>query len=536
MLIESEIKDAFSFYKKLRQKERHTALLESLGECIPGCSCYSFIGASARKALTVRNGVATLLDLKNGTAENLTDWKSVLDEWAPLGNTNNSTPYQTGCIGYIGYERKEDFERIQSRIPFSSPIEDVFLVLYDAVLVVERDKNKATWVIDDESLLAEIASYENLAKSGGNPRSDSKFALCGDVEFDTNEEEYCSRIERIIEYIKAGDVFQVNFTSRFRGKYKGDVIHLYESLRENTPNPYFALLDFPHPVISTSPERFLKIESGRIYASPIKGTLRCEVDGKDTRDILENSEKNRAENVMIADLMRNDIGRFCKQGSVRVDELCSIRRFNQLYHLESTISGTLNNNVSMSTVLASTFPCGSITGAPKIRAMEIIEELEKHRRGPYCGAIGFFGRQGWMNTCVGIRVIYFDDDYLYFHAGGGIVVDSSPADEFTELKLKVESIKASIESFNVMNDVREKIDKIDDELFHVVGKRFQAIQEACKIKKEYGVPVVQQSRMNQMISGKKDTTRLANIPDSFVNDLYAVLTRHSMELERQATH
>ncbi|MBI6621977.1 chorismate-binding protein [Pseudomonas corrugata] len=534
MLIESCITDAFIFYKKLRLIEHRTGLLESLGSCVEGHSSFTLIGACARSVLTVTEGKASLLDVASGREEIIHDWKAVVDAWSPLDGPVLGQPYQTGCMGYIGYDRKNDFERYVPHIAQDTTMPDVCLVRYGAVLVFDRVAMTATWVVDDEALVERVAVFEALVRSEVTQEG-AAFVLCGDVVCDTPEDQYQQSIERIIEYIKAGDVFQVNFTSRFCGSYLGDVIHLYEALRSRTPNPYFALLDFAQPLISTSPERFLSIEAGRITASPIKGTLRCEINGQDQRAALLGSAKNRAENVMIADLMRNDLGRICEQGTVQVEALCAIRRFNQLYHLESTIAGTLRDDVMLSDVLAATFPCGSITGAPKIRAVQIIEELESHRRGPYCGAIGFFGRQGWVQTCVGIRIIYFDNGQLYFHAGGGIVVDSDAAEEYAEMSLKAESIKSTIESFNVMNDVRARIDEIDDQLFEVVHRRFEVIKEACRIKVQYGVPVVQQSRMEQMIAFRK--LRMQDdkeIPETCITDLYAVLTEHSMQLEHRA--
>lgn len=535
MLIKSCITDAFSFYKKLRRENPYTALLESLGDFSESNSSYNFIGACPQKMLTVREGSAHLLDLMSGAEEKGVDWRSIIDSWVSLGAEGSHQPYQTGCIGYVGYDRKNDFEIYANQIPQDTQIPDTCLVLYGAVLVVDRKTFCATWVVDDEMLVPNVLEYERLATREDTSGTAPAFVLCGDIEIDTDEEQHQKSVEQIIEYIKAGDVFQVNFTARYRGKYQGDVINLYEALRAKTPNPYFALLDFPQPLISTSPESFLKIEDQHICASPIKGTSCCDINGEDQRNILSNSIKDRAENVMIADLMRNDLGRICEQGSVNVDELCAIRRFNQIYHLESTVSGKLRTSTMMSAVLAATFPCGSITGAPKIRAVEIIEELENSRRGPYCGSIGFFGSLGWVSSCVGIRIIYFDEESLYFHAGGGIVVDSIAMNEYSELKLKAESIKSTLESFNIMNNIRRKIDQIDDELFKIVNFRFQAIQEASRIKAQYGVPVVQRNRMDQMIACRaRQLLNNAPMSETIVSDLYAVLTKHSMNLERQA--
>jgi para-aminobenzoate synthetase component 1 len=223
------------------------------------------------------------------------------------------------------------------------------------------------------------------------------------------------------------------------------VIHLYEQLRATTPNPFFALLDFPLPVISTSPERFFSVRGDRITASPIKGTCPCEIDSIDQRHWLEQSAKDRAENIMITDLMRNDIGRVSTKDSVQVDALCAVKRFNNVYHLESTVSGTLRPSVQLSDILRALFPCGSVTGAPKIHAMDIIEELETSRRGPYTGALGFFGSSGWIDTSVAIRIAYFASGRVYVHAGGGIVADSQPELEYKELMAKLSGISTCLE-------------------------------------------------------------------------------------------
>jgi para-aminobenzoate synthetase component 1 len=329
----------------------------------------------------------------------------------------------------------------------------VYLVKYNIIFVYDRVENISFWIADKNSenslLISKLEGRYKFSEQNGAKQISEKdrFFLKSEIKQDFDTCHYLKKIEKTIHYIKNGDIFQANITERFSAKYEGDPIFLYESLRVNTPNPFFAYLDFENPIISTSPERFFKISDGKIFANPIKGTVRCLKDGKDQRQFLETSEKNRAENIMIVDLMRNDLGRVCIQGTVEVISLCEILKFNLLYHLESIIMGRLKGDLKISQILKATFPGGSITGAPKIRAMNIIEELENYCRGVYTGAIGFFGTYGYVDLSIAIRVIYFDKDRLYFHAGGGIVVESEPEKEFQELMLKIESIKSTICSF-----------------------------------------------------------------------------------------
>lgn len=426
-MVPSSITDIFKFYKRLKNIQPNTALLESLGDCVPGRSQYSIIGVLPVEILSVHRNHSTLTNCKTGKSSEVGNWLEIFDRWCVIGQQKlERGPYQTGSIGYIGYDAKYFFEKLERRINADCDIPDVYLVRYGIVLVYDRKTGKSTWVTEPE-YTNKISFYEALARSDSESRI-TRFALCGDIEMSCTESEYWDSINQVIEYIKAGDIFQTNYTVRFKGKYTGDSIDLYELLRKLTPNSFFAFLDFPDQIISTSPERFFNVNGTEIKTNPIKGTMKASVDGVDMAENLKNSKKNRAENIMIADLMRNDLGRVCEQGSIEVDELCEVHRFNQLYHLESVISGKLNPDVRISDIFKATFPGGSITGAPKIRAMDIIEELETNRRGPYCGAIGFFGNKGWVDTSIAIRTIYLNNGKRFFHAGGGIIVDSEPSD------------------------------------------------------------------------------------------------------------
>ena len=447
-ILPSSITNPFEFYKRLRQTTSHTCILESLGDYDPAFSRYSFIGAFPAELLSKAGDEIRITDLRNGIQTKVHSWPEILDRWLSLiEKTGDANPFQTGVIGYIGYDAKHEFERLTRQIAPDIDMPEIYLVRYDAILIHDRLTGESNWAMT-EGFEDRCRELEKLP-TDASPILTAPFTLQSPLTPHFTLDAYFDSIRRTTEYIRAGDIFQANITGRFSARCEGDVIDLYERLRQTTPNPFFALLDFPDPIISTSPERFFAVRGRQISASPIKGTCPCEINGVDQQSALELSVKDRAENVMIADLMRNDIGRVCAKDSVEVDTLCGVKRFNNLYHFESTISGTLRPDTSLSDILRALFPCGSVTGAPKIRAMDVIEELEVTRRGPYTGAIGFFGSAGWIDTSVAIRIAYFHSGRVFVHAGGGIVADSEPQAEYDELIAKLSGIKDSLECFRV---------------------------------------------------------------------------------------
>jgi para-aminobenzoate synthetase component 1 len=257
------------------------------------------------------------------------------------------------------------------------------------------------------------------------------------------QDEYCHSVARVIEYIRAGDVFQVNLSQRFTVKSPHPADQIYARLQSQTPARYGALLDFgPYALISNSPELFLKITPDRhITTRPIKGT-RPRLPGMDRE--LETSEKDRAELNMIVDLERNDLGRVCEIGSVHVTQARIIEPHPTVYHGAATIEGRLRPDVSLSALLRATFPGGSVTGAPKIRAMQIIEELEPVRRGPYCGAIGYLAPGGQLEFNIAIRTMTLQEGHIHIPVGGGIVADSDPESEYEETLVKARAMFSAI--------------------------------------------------------------------------------------------
>jgi para-aminobenzoate synthetase component 1 len=273
-----------------------------------------------------------------------------------------------------------------------------------------------------------------------------QFAVPGPAELTSNfsHEGYLRAVERIIEYIRAGDVFQVNLAQRLLLPARDDAVDLYLRLRQRNPATFAAYFDLGEfQVVSASPERFLQVRDREVETRPIKGTRPltgdAQVDGRAAEELLA-SAKDRAENVMIVDLMRNDLSRVCTSDSVHVPQLCRLERAQYVQHLVSVIRATLRDSSSPLDLLQAAFPGGSVTGAPKRRAMEIIAELEPTARGPYCGALGYIGFDGTMDTSILIRTITAGRGWWQFPVGGGIVAQSDPEREYDETWHKAEGI------------------------------------------------------------------------------------------------
>ncbi len=269
-----------------------------------------------------------------------------------------------------------------------------------------------------------------------------------DISGETLTPEYSGAIARIQNYIGAGDIYQANFSTRFSAALPCSPEELYARLRSSHPAPFSALLEWDDfSIVSNSPEQFLKLENGVLSSQPIKGTARrgsTPAEDETLKSALRNSAKNRAENVMIVDLIRNDFGRVCQYGSIEVQKLFELQTFASLHHLVSSVRGVLREDCDALDAFGAAFPCGSITGAPKVRAMQIIDELETTRRGASFGALGYFGFNADMEWNVAIRTITCKNGTAHFHAGGGIVEGSSVEEEYSEMQIKAVALQACL--------------------------------------------------------------------------------------------
>ncbi|MCK5114818.1 MAG: aminodeoxychorismate synthase component I [Phycisphaerae bacterium] len=385
-------------------------------------------------------------------------------------------PYAPGWIGYLGYEVGQIVEKLPAAAPRDTSLPDMRLGFYDAVLVF--DNIAKTWTLielqfDDPpdhagksaSMLREILT-QNMANhiNGGNshnhcvkltPRDtkNPKITDCTERLSNFTPDEYRAAVAKCVEYIAAGDIFQVNLSQRFEIQNSRTPADIYRSLRKRNPAWYSGYMHFNSgshncAIICSSPELFLRTRGRKVTTRPIKGT-RPRI-GDDKRDIaaaneLCASEKDNAELTMIIDLLRNDLGRVCEFGSVHVTDPCRLETHPTVYHLVGTVEGQLRESVSQAELLRATFPGGSITGAPKIRAMEIIDELETAARGVYTGCIGAVGVNGSSEWNIVIRTIVCDDDRAFVQVGGGIVADSTPEGEYRETLDKARAMLEAID-------------------------------------------------------------------------------------------
>ena len=347
-------------------------------------------------------------------------------------------PFTGGALGYFSYDLGRRFEKLPAHAHDDEKMPEMAVGLYDWAVVVDH-LDRRSWLVSQGRCVDTHARWDSLVARFSTPpaeRARVPFRITATLVSSLTRDEYAQAFGRVHAYIKAGDCYQVNLAQRFAAPAAGDPWLAYQALRVINPAPYSAYLNTPHgQVLSASPERFLKLDRRQVETKPIKGTRaragHPRVDAVRATE-LKASEKDRAENVMIVDLLRNDLSKNCEPGSVRVPKLFDVESFATVHHLVSTVTGTLRQGRDALDLLRGSFPGGSITGAPKLRAMQIIEELEPHRRGIYCGAIGYIGGDGNMDLNIAIRTLVYAGGTIRFWAGGGIVADSRLEDEYQE--------------------------------------------------------------------------------------------------------
>jgi para-aminobenzoate synthetase component 1 len=374
------------------------------------------------------------------------------DEWLP--------PFQGGMIGFFGYDLAPRLERLPRRHARDSRLPDIRMALYDTAVIVDNRSGTTelwSWDLTGEGRRAALkrsrAWRESIERALDSPRAprlrrSSLARLTSSFDRGT----YLAGVNRVLDYIAAGDVFQVNLSQRFTAWGRPEPLDLYLRLKAASPAPFAAFLRWDdNAVVSASPEWFYQTRGDHLVTRPIKGTRprggEAEEDARLAAE-LRNSPKDRAELTMIVDLERNDLGRVCEYGSVAVKSPMKVESFAQVHHLVATVEGKIRSGAGPVDVVRAVFPGGSITGAPKIRAMEIIDELELNRRSLYTGAIGYFSRGGASAFNIAIRTILVEGDRASFQVGGGIVADSEPDAEFEETIVKGRGMRAVLESGN----------------------------------------------------------------------------------------
>ncbi|MEJ5240675.1 MAG: aminodeoxychorismate synthase component I [Anaerolineales bacterium] len=419
---------------------------------------YAYLACDPFRVLRVANNVTWVDDL----LQQGNPWDVIAAEWRSfhLPRLSGLPPFQTGMAGFFGYEMGRYLERIPVP-PADIPLPDAVLGFYDVVVAFDLAEERA-WVLasgfperEDAARRerAEARTHQMLSWLSASSPEDAIFLPPLRPTSNFSPSSYREAVARVREYILAGDIFQANLSQRFSAPLPADypVFALYRRLRKQNPAPYAGYFDFGEGVLaSASPERFLRLEAGWVDTRPIKGTRprgrTPEEDAALAQELL-NSEKDRAENTMIVDLLRNDLSRVCEPGTVQVPRLCGLESYATVHHLVSTIIGRLEAGRDALDLLRAAFPGGSITGAPKIRAMEIIAELEPNPRGPYCGSLGYWAFNGDMDTSILIRTLIFTKDRVLFSVGGGIVADSEPDSEYHETLDKAYALLRALGAF-----------------------------------------------------------------------------------------
>ena len=435
-------------------KEPVSAFLDSAAQA-GGRGRYAYIAADPYRVTTAAE-----------TGDPFADLEAALKP-VHIRNDPRLPPFQGGAVGFFGYE----LGRLLEDLPEPKAgldIPDMVLGLFDTVAAFDTWAGKA-WVIaqdiaDDRPPKAARAKAMAKRVDEALPLGPIDWTAIGNWMADLSRAEYEAMVARVIDYIHAGDIFQANVTQRLMADLPGGLspFMLYQRLRVLSPAPFGAYLGLGDTaILSASPERFLSLDDeGRVVTRPIKGTRprgRTPDDDETLAQELMDSEKDQAENLMIVDLLRNDLSRVCRLGSVKVTELAGLESFANVHHLVSEVRGTLFPNLGPVDLLRATFPGGSITGAPKIRAMEIINELEPVRRGPYCGSVAWIGFDGAMDSSIVIRTLVVRGGRVAAQAGGGIVADSVPSAEFDETMDKAWPLLQSLDPGDLAREQARKL-------------------------------------------------------------------------------
>lgn len=431
---------------------------------------YSYIAVDPFELINSKNDLLTLNHER--VSGNPFDFLNTRLSFYQTQSMQELPPFQGGAMGYFGYDLLHHLENIPRAKQDNIAVPDMIIGLYDLVISFDHEKREA-WIISQGFPELEARRRKERAKQRAEwilqklsvkPTESIPWNKFENLVISSNfsKENYCLAVQNTIDYIYAGDIFQANlsqcFSSILPEHFKA--VSLYRELRKKNPSPFSAFLQFDDlSIASASPERFIRLDQYRVQTRPIKGTRRRSLDPETDENLareLLNSPKDQAENTMIVDLMRNDLSRVCTPHSIEVTQLCGLETYETVHHLVSVIEADLKPDFNAIDLLKACFPGGSITGAPKMRAMEIIYEIEPASRGIYCGSIGYIGFDGKMDTSIVIRTYVINGERIYFQAGGGIVSDSSPETEYQESLTKAQALKKILLGEEVNHDTADR--------------------------------------------------------------------------------
>lgn len=453
-----------SAYLKLRSKSDFTFLFESVegGERV---ARYSFLGIRPSLIFRSKDQRATIEDRVTGTTQTIDgDPRLALRDLMARhkGLHLEGLPRFTGgAVGFLGYDGIRLAEELPDTCTDDLGLDDMVYGLFETVVAFDNLRHTVLLITNahtNDGASAEqayAAAAERIAEMEAlldEPSPSPRLAggrQMGEVRSNITRAQYTEAVERCLEYIRAGDIFQVVFAQRFQVEYAADPFEIYRILRTLNPSPYmFHIAQGDLQILGASPEILVRVEDGTLEVRPLAGTRsRGENEQEDQRleDELLADEKDRAEHVMLVDLGRNDVGRVSEYDTVRVTDMMTVERYSHVMHIVSDVRGQLRHDMDALDALFACYPAGTLSGAPKIRAMEIIDELEPTRRGVYGGAVGYLDFSGNLDTCIAIRTMVVKNGIAYVQAGGGIVADSDPDAEFQETVNKAMALLRAIE-------------------------------------------------------------------------------------------
>jgi anthranilate synthase component 1 len=431
-------KPPLEIFSKLYNKYENTYILESI-EGPKKLSQYSFIGFDPTLTITIKNREAVIRNKKTGEEER----KKVDEPLAVIQETLRNLPgfkeqrFIGGAVGYISYDAVRYWEKLPETAVDDQNFPDVEVGVFDDGIVYDHRNKQAFYYHLNENRLPEISKL--LQEPDENEALSHK-----QLKVNISKERFEDSVEKAKEYVTAGDIFQVVLSKRYDFQIRGDLIGFYRNLRDINPSPYmYFLKSGEHQIVGSSPEMLVRVENRVVETFPIAGTrphVKNPAENKRLTEELLADPKERAEHVMLVDLGRNDIGKVSKFGSVHLPEFMKVHQYSHVQHIVSRVVGDLRDECDCYDALRAVFPAGTVSGAPKVRAMEVIEELEPTRRGPYAGAVGYFSYNGNADFAITIRTLVANGDKAHIQVGAGIVADSDPEKEWYETEHKAQAL------------------------------------------------------------------------------------------------
>lgn len=456
----ADLETPLGAYWKLAHDESYSFLLESVtgGEQV---ARYSFIGVRPRSLLRAKNGQVSVTDQGQTAHKTLNPGDDPLAELRPLLHlppaklTANLPKLCGGAVGLVSYDYVRTIESLPDGNPDDLDIDDVALMVCDAVVVFDHAKNLVRIIViadgtpeGYERATAEIQRIKTRL-AGPLPTLPDFQGEPHPVKANVSDEQFKNTVRRVVQYVTEGDCFQTVPSLRFQTPVEAHPLTVYRALRSLNPSPYMYLLRFDGlDVVGASPERLVGLEDGLAQVRPIAGTRHRGHDEAEDERLAQEllaDPKEKAEHIMLVDLGRNDLGRVCDYGTVTVDRMMVVERYSHVMHIVSDVSGKLRSDMDAIDLLRAAFPAGTLSGAPKVRAMQIIDELETTRRGLYGGAVGYFSANGDMDLAIAIRTIVLKDGIAYVQSGAGIVYDSDPQKELEEVQNKAKAALRALE-------------------------------------------------------------------------------------------